>query len=150
MKQKTLFLIFFSVFFITMVSCGDGDDVEKVVYFNFSQNNIVVDNDAHTLVVNVTNYKVTREWEISSIEITDGNTDSYIYDNWQYIKEDSDGNQLGRPSEVADYCYRLVKKNNGENLEIYIDRNDTGSDRNIQIFISNGYDQGTLKITQKK
>lgn len=150
MKQKALFLVFFSIALLTIISCSEGDDVEKVVHFNFSQNDIVLDNKAHSLEVSVTNYKDAREWEIGGIRITDGKTDSYVYDNWQFMEEDSDGCQIGCPSEVADYCYRLAKKNNGEKLEISIDKNDTGSDRNIQIFISNGYDEGVLSITQKK
>lgn len=150
MKQKALLFVFFSIALFTMINCGEGDDCTKVVRFKFSQNDIILDNEAHVFEVSVTNYKAAREWEIGDIKISDGKTGSYHYDNWQYMQEDSDGCQIGLPSEVADYCYRITKKNKGEKITVSLDENDTGSDRYINIYISNGYDEGVLKITQKK
>lgn len=52
-----------------MTSCSEEDDCTKVVHFKFSQNDIVLDNEAHSLEVSVTNYMVTREWEIGEIKL---------------------------------------------------------------------------------
>lgn len=151
MKKAFLFLPLLVFGMAVFIGCGDEDVIgQKMVEFKFSQNDIVLDNGKQSFEVNVTNYKKTRKWYIHEIKISDGKAYSYYYDNEKYHMEDSEGNDLGCPDDVADYCYRLIKKNDGESLQVVLDENNTGVDRNIEISIWNGYDQGKLKITQRK
>lgn len=127
-----------------LVSCGNDDDdgvSEPVRIFTFSKNDIIVNNGQQALSVEVTNNRKLRSWGFYRVEVSvDGNepinywsegiVDGVILDNF------------------SQDCFDLTRKNDGDILEVKLSENKTGTVRKFKIAISNGYDIGSLRITQ--
>ncbi|WP_455665591.1 hypothetical protein [Phocaeicola sp.] len=133
-------IILVCVSLLCLWSCKDKDDVMPVRYYEFSNNDVVIDSEASDVEVGITNVEALGlDWHIINATVTDD------------IRVDSVINNKGNgdlSSELAWEWFSVQKADNRKSVKIHVDANN-GGERTLVVCIGSFMDYGYFTLIQK-
>lgn len=146
--QFIMNMILCSVF---MISCSEDYDGIELKPYQFSENNIVIGNEASQLLITIKNVdKAGKRWSILSATVTDEVYQDSVFENdWIIDPSSEHSNQILSPIfQKAWFDIRRI--NEGQTLSIGVTRN-AGAERKLSVAITDGLGGGcgTFNLTQK-
>lgn len=136
-------IILVCVSLLCVWSCKDKDDVMPMRYYEFSNNDVVVDNEASDVEVGITNVEALGvDWHIIDATVTDDVCVDCVINNKGTVDGDFS-------SGLAWGWFNIQKSDNGKSVKIHVDANNNGGKRTLVVCIGSFMDYGCLTLIQK-